>query len=126
LAIRMMVLAVAAGAGLGAIARYLVDITVQRRTAATWPAGTFVVNVTGSLALGILVGVGLRHGLGDPVRAVIGTGVIGGYTTFSTFAHDSVRLIDDRSTRHAAMHMATNLVAGLAAATVGLLAAQAL
>jgi CrcB protein len=122
----MMVLAVSAGAGLGAIARCLVDVAVQRRTGATWPAGTLVVNVTGSLALGILVGLGLRHGLGDPVRTVIGTGVIGGYTTFSTFAHDTVRMIDDRSTRHAVTHMVTNLVAGLAAATAGLIAAQAL
>ncbi|MGH9214198.1 MAG: fluoride efflux transporter CrcB [Acidimicrobiales bacterium] len=97
----MTVVAIAVAAFGGAIARYLVDTAVQHRSAAVLPVGTLVVNVTGSLLLGFLVGLGLGlyHGLDDSPRTVLGTGFLGAYTTFSTFSYETIRLIEDGSTR---------------------------
>ncbi|HZM39117.1 MAG TPA: CrcB family protein, partial [Acidimicrobiales bacterium] len=62
-------MAFALAAALGAVARYLVDLAVTRRTASRGPAGILVVNVTGSLVLGVVVGLSLYHGVADPTRA---------------------------------------------------------
>jgi fluoride exporter len=115
-----MVLALAAAAALGAVTRYLVDVAIQRRRSPTWPPGTLAVNLTGSFVLGLLVGLGLYHGLGDPVRSVAGTGFVGAYTTFSTFSYETVRLLQDGTYRPALLNVTLSMAGGLAAATVGL------
>jgi fluoride exporter len=109
-----------------AVCRYLVDRAVQRRTEAVLPIGTLTVNLTGSLALGFLVGLGLYHGLDDDVRSVVGTGFLGTYTTFSTFAYETVRLLDDGSTLEAFANAAASTAPGLLAAGTGLSLAAAL
>lgn len=121
-----MVLAVAAAASVGAVCRYLLDLAIEHRTAAAWPLGTLVINLTGSFALGFLVGLGLYHGLGDQPRTVIGTGFVGAYTTFSTFSYETVRLLEDGSHRHALLNIATSTAGGLAAVAAGLALAGAL
>jgi CrcB protein len=117
---------VAVAAFAGAVCRYLVDFAVQHRNESVLPLGTLVVNVTGSLALGFLVGLGLYHGLDDDVRTVVGTGFVGTYTTFSTFAYETVRLLEDGSTLEAFGNAAANIVAGFLAAAAGLALAAAL
>lgn len=88
----------ALGGGAGAALRYAVDEVVtarwQRAGNRHFPLGTFMVNVTGSLALGLLVGMlsGVTAG-SEYVLAVFGTGLLGGYTTFSTASLDAVRLV---------------------------------
>jgi len=79
-----------------------------------------VVNVTGSLVLGVVVGLSLYHGVADPTRAVVGTGFVGAYTTFSTFSYDTVRLLEDGRLRQAALNIPLSLAGGLAAAATGL------
>ena len=81
---------------LGALLRYLVDQLVQRRAGSDFPLGILVVNLSGSFVLGVLVGVGAHHGLSAPWVTVLGTGLIGAYTTFSTFTFDTVRLAERR------------------------------
>jgi CrcB protein len=115
----MTVILVAAAAFAGAACRYMVDLAVQRRTGNRWPLGTLVVNATGALALGLLVGIGLRHGLDTQVHTVAGTGFLGAYTTFSTFALDAVVLADEGTTLALAM-VAVSTTLGLAAAGAGL------
>jgi CrcB protein len=109
-----MVLALAVAAALGALARYMVDVAVQRRRSPIWPLGTLAVNLTGSFVLGFLVGLGLYHGLGDPIRTVAGTGFVGAYTSFSTFSYET------GAYRPALLNVALSMAGGLAAATVGL------
>ncbi len=81
-------------AALGAPARYLLDSVVQRATSAEYPWGTGVVNISGSFALGLLSGLALYHAFPSDATLVLGTGFCGAYTTFSTFAFETVRLIE--------------------------------
>lgn len=121
-----MIVALAVTAFAGAICRYLVDVAVQHRTSSVLPVGTLVVNVTGSLALGFVVGLALYHGLADDARTVVGTGFLGAYTTFSTFSYETVRLVEDGSPGEALLNVAASLVLGLTAAAIGLAVAAAL
>jgi CrcB protein len=108
------------------VCRYLVDLAVQHRTEAVFPLETLTANFTGSLALGFLVGLGLSDGLGDDVRTVVGTGFLGTYTTFSTFAYETVRLLEDGSTLEALANAAASAIPGLTAAGAGPALAAAL
>lgn len=107
-------------AGIGAPARYLLDGWVQDRTEGAFPWGTFTVNVTGCLAIGVLAGLGLYHDLDSTVRVVVGTGGLGAYTTFSTVTFETVRLAEEGAVNEAVRNAAANLFVGLAAVSVGL------
>ena len=107
-------------AGLGAPARYLLDGWVQERTAGAFPWGTFVVNVTGCFALGLLAGAGLYHGLGTTPQVVLGSGALGAYTTFSTMTFESVTLVEEGAHATALRNAAGSLVVGLVAASAGI------
>ena len=108
----------AVGGALGAGARYLVDDAVTRGRRGAFPLGILLVNVTGSFALGVLVGLG---GLIASVWLTIaGVGVLGGYTTFSTVAVDAARLLGRGRADWAWANTLGTLVLCLVAAAVGL------
>lgn len=115
----MLLLGMAAAGGLGAVVRFVVDGVVAARWRGSVPLGTFIINVTGSLLLGIVTGWALAAGALAAWTLVLGTGFLGGYTTFSTAMVESTRLI--RAGRaHAALGLLGGIwLAALAAATVG-------
>lgn len=115
-----MLVAIGVAAAAGASCRYLVDLAISHRTSSALPAGTLVINTVGAFALGVLVGIGLYHGLGDGPRLVLGTGFLGAYTTFSTFSYETFRLLEDRSLLEAALNTTASVGLGLAAAAAGL------
>ena len=115
-----MIFAIAAAGALGAVCRYVVDGVVQDRVEGVFPWGTWFINVSGSLALGFLAGLGLSHGLSEAPRALIGAGFLGGYTTFSTLMFESVRLFEDGSRYESLVNVVGSLAAGLVAAAAGL------
>jgi CrcB protein len=117
---------IAGAGGLGAAARYLVDGWVQTRVDRPLPVGTFVVNVSGSFVLGVLAGLVVAHGLSPDAKLIAGTGFLGGYTTFSTLAYETVQLAGDGSRRPALANVALSVAAGVAAAAAGLLVTGAL
>jgi CrcB protein len=113
------VLVALAGAA-GAPARYLVDSLVTARRDGAFPLGTFVVNVSGSLLLGFLTGLVMYHGLAPRVRVVLGTGLIGAYTTFSTFSYETLTLFEEGEPRSGFANVAFSLVVGGVAGAAGL------
>lgn len=100
--------------GLGAASRYLVDLGIARLTGTRFPWGVMVINITGSLALGLVVG------LLPDAAFIIGAGFLGGYTTFSTTMIDAVALWRDGRDRASVGYVIGMLLAGLAAAALGL------
>jgi CrcB protein len=108
-----------AGVGLlsavGALARFTLDRAVQRRVRWPFPIGILAVNVTGSLALGVLAGAGVA---GWALR-LAGAALLGSYTTFSTWIFDSQQLIELRDARRAAANIVGSLLLGLAAVALG-------
>ncbi|MEV6114596.1 fluoride efflux transporter CrcB [Streptomyces sp. NPDC052109] len=119
-------LLVIAGAALGAPLRYLTDRAVQGRHDSVFPWGTFVVNVTGSLVLGLLTGAVSAGAAGPHLQLLVGTGLCGALTTYSTFSYETLRLTEAGSGLYAAVNVATSVVAGLAAAFTGVSLAHAL
>lgn len=118
--------AVAFGAALGAVGRYLIDQFVQARSDSVLPWGTFTVNVVGSLVFGFLVAgtvVGAVPGL---VFIVMGAGLCGSLTTFSTFGFETLRLAESGARGYALLNVGLTLLAGLGAALLGWIVALAL
>jgi CrcB protein len=110
-----VLLAVGTIGGVGAIGRFLLDGAVSARVASSLPVGTFVVNVVGSFILGLFVGLALE---GDGYR-ILGTGLIGAFTTFSTWALESHRLGEDGELRLGAANFVVSLILGVTAAWLG-------
>ncbi len=113
--------AVAIAGGLGALARYLMDrLVLSRSGGSILPWGTWVVNITGSLALGLLVGAGSAAWLGPVLNPTVTAGFLGAYTTFSTWMYESLRLIQEGSWAAGAINLGASLAGGLLAAGLGL------
>lgn len=113
---------VGAGGFAGAIARYVVDGFVSNQTSASaFPWGTFVVNLTGSLMLGVLAALVIdRAALPAGLRGPVLIGFIGAYTTFSTFMLESWRLVEAGSYGMAMLNLVGSVTLGLSAVFVGL------
>lgn len=114
----LTLLAVALAGGLGAVARLVLDGVVRQRVRA-YPLGTVLVNLTGCLLLGLATGLTAAALLPPSVQRVVGTGFLGGYTTFSTAAVETVRLVRERRLAAALLHGAGMLAAGVALAALG-------
>ncbi|TDC55768.1 CrcB family protein [Actinomadura sp. KC345] len=107
----MVVILVLAGGAVGAALRYVVDGYVKAAAGKSLPWGTLAVNLLGAGALGAVGGAGS----GTYVAALMGTGLCGALTTFSTFELDTVHLIQDRSYTKAAINAVGSLLLGFAA-----------
>jgi fluoride exporter len=101
--------------GLGSVLRFLVDRSAAQRVARGFPIGTLTVNVTGSLALGLVNGL---TGVPD-VLLLAGVAAIGSYTTFSTWMLETQRLSEERQVRNAVANIVASIVLGIGAALLG-------
>lgn len=110
----MTLLLVALGGALGAPLRYLVDRTVQARHDSVFPWGTFAVNVSGSLVLGLVAG------LSGAAYSLLGVGLCGAFTTYSTFSYETLRLLEEGSRFYALTNVVATVLAGLGAMFLGL------
>lgn len=112
------IVAMIVGGGLGAGARHLVDGLVQQGRRYAFPAGILVVNVTGSFLLGALTGLGTA--IGPAWLPILGVGVLGGYTTFSTVMVETVLLAQRRRRDWAWLNLLLTLTASVVAAAAGI------
>jgi fluoride exporter len=105
----------------GAYARFRVGVVVTARRPSDFPFGTFVVNLTGGFALGVLTGLSAS----DAVLLVLGTGLLGGYTTFSTWMVEAQRLGEDAAWPTMWLYLGGSMLAGLATTGLGWVLAEA-
>ncbi|MER8083625.1 fluoride efflux transporter CrcB [Streptomyces sp. NPDC058316] len=119
-------LLVIVGAAVGAPLRYLTDRAVQSRHDAVFPWGTLAVNVSGSLVLGLLTGAATAGAATSHLQLLLGTGLCGALTTYSTFSYETLRLAEDGARFYAAANILASIVAGLGAAFAGVSLTQAL
>lgn len=110
----------AVAGGVGASARLVLDGLIRSRFRTAFPLGTTVINVTGSLLLGVVTGLALAHGLPRPWHLILGTGFLGGYTTFSTASVETVRLLHAGRYGSAVGNGLGMLVLSVSAAALGL------
>ncbi|CAL9363875.1 fluoride efflux transporter CrcB [Streptomyces sp. DH-12] len=103
----------------GASLRCLTDRAVQSRHGSAFPWGTFTVNVAGSLILGLLAGAAAAGAAGPGAQLLLGTGLCGALTTYSTFSHETLRLLENGARGHAVANVAVSTAAGLGAAFAG-------
>ena len=101
--------------GLAAVGRFMLDAAVLGRSTGAFPWGTLAVNLSGAFALGVLVGAAVE---GDAYR-LAGTGLLGAYTTFSTWALESHRLAEEDAPRAGLANLVGSLALGLLAAWIG-------
>jgi fluoride exporter len=122
----MIVWYVALGSAVGGVCRFLLGAAIQQRIDTTFPIGTLVINVTGSLLLGFLV----RFALGTPavspeVRALMTAGFCGGYTTFSTFSVETATLIEQDTYGQALLYVVSSAGLSLIGSFIGFVIARA-
>lgn len=122
----MIVAMVILGGAIGAPLRYLTDLFVQSRHDSVFPWGTFTVNVVGSLVLGVTAALVVGLALPTWVVALVGTGLCGALTTFSTFGFETVRLLEEGSLLTALTNCVVSLVVSLGACIGGYAVAAAL
>jgi CrcB protein len=115
-----LALMVALAGAVGAVARAWLIHHIARRHGDPLPIGTIVVNVTGSLVLGTLTGLSLYHGLGPRVLTVLGLGLCGGYTTWSTASWETLHLVRSGHRRRAVVYTFGGLIACLGGGIGGL------
>ncbi len=119
--------AIAIGAAVGGVSRYYLASALQQRVGASFPWGTLLVNVTGSLLLGFLI----RYALATPavsveMRALLTTGFCGGYTTFSTFSFETAALFEEGQYERAGAYVVGSVVLSLVATFCGFILAREL
>jgi len=112
------VLLVALGGGLGAACRYGVSLAMPVKPG-EWPWATFSINVMGSLLIGVLAGWLARNADGEQWRLFLGVGVLGGFTTFSAYSLETLRMIERGDWAGAGLYALGSVAAGLAAVAIG-------
>ena len=122
----MNLLLVGFGGAFGAICRYLLGLGLGRSLGAAWPYGTFAANVVGGLLMGLLVGFLAFRGGADQerLRLLLGVGVLGGFTTFSSFSLEVLRMIETRNPGQAAGYVAASVVLAVGAVFLGMIIAR--
>lgn len=117
----LLFIALSLAGGVGAVLRLVLDGAIKARTRTAFPLGTLLINVSGSFVLGVVTQLALGGILDDAWRLVIGTGLCGGFTTFSTASFEAVRLVQQRRYVLASVNAVGMLVAAVGAGLLGIL-----
>lgn len=116
---------VAVGGALGCVSRYYLTAFIQQRAGASFPAGTMIINITGSFLVGFIMRYALQSGaVSAETRTLLTTGFCGGYTTFSTYSYEAAMMLEDREYGRAALYVGATVVLALAGTFLGFAAAH--
>jgi fluoride exporter len=119
--------AVLLGGALGSAGRYLIALGLSERFGTAFPWGTLIVNIGGSFLIGLLATMADEVGsIGPWARAFLVVGVLGGFTTFSSFSLETLRLAEDNQLGHALLNVLANVSLALTAAVLGVAVGRAL
>ena len=123
----MNLVIIALGGALGAVSRFLMGNAVSKAVGSALPYGTFVINLVGCFAMGLLMTIIVdRELLSAAWRLFLCVGFLGGFTTFSSFGYEALMLLNEGRLLAALTYVSGSVVLGLAAAAAGVLCARAL
>ena len=123
----MRLLLVLLGGAIGSGVRYLVSVSMLERFGSGFPWGTLTVNVVGSFVIGLVATLADEHGtVGPSARVFLVVGVLGGFTTFSSFSLETLRLLEQHGTGPAALNVAGNVALSILAAVIGISAGRSI
>ena len=106
----------------GSILRYLITLFFARQAGSTFPYGTLVVNLTGCFLIGLIFALSEKGDVLSPEwRILLTTGFCGGFTTFSTFSYESIRLMQDGEVLFVSLYVGISVIVGLLATWLGML-----
>lgn len=115
-----LVLLIGAGGFIGSALRYLISLFIQNKVLSTFPFGTFAVNVLGCFLIGAVYALSERGNLGAEWRLFLATGILGGFTTFSSFSNETVSMIRDAQYGPALIYVGSSVILGLLATFFGI------
>jgi CrcB protein len=115
-----IILLVGIGSFIGGISRYLVSLFIQNKVLSTFPYGTLAVNIIGCFLIGIIYGFSDRGNMNVEWRLFLATGIMGGFTTFSSFSNETVSMLRDAQYLQAFSYVAFSVIVGLAATFAGI------
>jgi len=115
-----LVLLVGLGSFMGGMFRYILSIFIHSKMVSTFPVGTMSVNILGSLLIGIVFGLSERSNLSVEWRLFLATGILGGFTTFSSFSNESLGMIREGQFLLAGSYILGSILLGLAATFIGI------
>lgn len=119
------ILYVALGGGIGAAGRYMLGNAMTHLMGTSFPWGTLIANVLGGFLMGLLVGwLAFKLSGAENLRLFLGVGVLGGFTTFSSFSLESLRMIENKAYAMAAGYMSASVVLSIMAVFIGLMIAR--
>jgi CrcB protein len=115
-----IVLLVGFGSFIGGMSRYLVTLFVQNKILSTFPYGTLAVNIIGCFLIGVIYGLSERGNMNPEWRLFLATGIMGGFTTFSSFSNETVSMLRDAEYLPAFSYVVFSVIVGLAATFGGI------
>lgn len=115
-----IILAIGLGSFLGGICRYLVSVFIQNKFLSTFPYGTLAVNIFGCFLIGIVYALSDRGTLNADWRLFLATGVLGGFTTFSSFSNETVGMLRDAQYAAAFLYICSSVLIGIGATFAGI------
>ena len=116
-----LILIVGIGGFIGSVSRYLLTLLVQNRFLSTFPFGTLSVNILGCFLIGLVYALSERGNIGTEWRLFFITGILGGFTTFSSFSNETVGMLHDAKYAYATLYVGCSVMAGIAATFGGVL-----
>ncbi|HJV44650.1 MAG TPA: fluoride efflux transporter CrcB [Bacillota bacterium] len=103
----------------GAISRFLLSKWISGKSSASFPLGTWIINISGSFVLGLLAVLHIGNVIPDWSWLIFGTGFLGAYTTFSTFGYESIQMIQKGDMKRAVIYVSSSVILGILAASIG-------